>query len=314
VSILETFSKRQKRLENKGKQNIYRYEDFPQPFRVQLIRIWESAIGQYMMPSIYGVTPSPAARFWKFIHDTLAREHGVFALANGFDTPDVECKTYVLRADTAGTLDIIELSFRVIDRVVRELNVFDGGSASITQTADDAIEELNHRFREHGLGFQFMGGIIVRLDSEFLHSQVCEPALSLLNSEDFNGPADEFLGAFEHYRHGRKKEAVADALKALESTMKAICTKRRWDFSPHTTAKPLLDILFAKGLIPAELASHFAGLRSALESGLPTISNRTSRHGQGINPIELPGHVAAYALHLTAADIVFLIEADKAMK
>jgi hypothetical protein len=313
VSIFERFSTRQKRIEKAGKQDVYQYDDFPKQFRVQVTYILTSALGRYVKRDFY----SPrSTEFWKYIRDTLGRELGVYSLANRKwpVTPDVECLDFVLQSDGDGLLDMIELAFKVIDRAVRRLSHTEMEESEIQQTPDDAIEELNHRFREHALGYQYMGGKIVRLDSEFLHAEVSAPALSLLNSEGFDGPADEFLRAFEHYRHGRKKEAVADALKAFESTMKAICVKRRWNFLPTATAKPLLDVLFSNGLIPAELDSHFAGLRTALESGLPTISNRTSRHGQGLNPIELPSHVAAYALHLTAADIVFLIEANKALK
>jgi len=117
------------------------------------------------------------------------------------------------------------------------------------------------------------------MDSQFAHAEVVKPALSLLNAAGFDGPADEFLRAFEHYRHGRRKEAVAEALKAFESTMKAICVARKWSHAPNATARPLMDILFQNGLIPGELESHFAGLRAAMESGLPTLSNKTSRHG-----------------------------------
>jgi hypothetical protein len=75
-----------------------------------------------------------------------------------------------------------------------------------------------------------------------------------------------------------------------------------------------MDILFSKRLAPPEMESHFAGLRSAMESGLPTLANRTSRHGQGPTSVEIPSHYAAYALHLVASNIVFLIECHKAMK
>jgi hypothetical protein len=67
-----------------------------------------------------------------------------------------------------------------------------------------------------------------------------KPALALLNSAGFDGPADEFIRAFDHYRHGRNKEAVAEALKSFESTMKTICAARKWTPPPHATAKPLL--------------------------------------------------------------------------
>jgi hypothetical protein len=211
-----------------------------------------------------------------------------------------------------GALDIIELSFRVIDRVIRDLAPGDAENARISQSADDAIEELNHRFLQHGVGYQYVEGQIVRVDSQFAHAEVVKPALALLNSPGFEGPEEEFLRAFDHYRHGRNKEAVAEALKAFESTMKAICKARNWAVSPTATAKPLMDVLFGNGLIPSELASHFSGLRSAMESGLPTISNRTSRHGQGAVPTDVPPYLAAYALHLAGANIILLIEAHGA--
>jgi len=51
-----------------------------------------------------------------------------------------------------------------------------------------------------------------------------------------------------------------------------------------------------------------------MESGLPTLANRTSRHGQGVTPVEIPPHFAAYALHLVASNIVFLVECHKTKK
>ena len=159
-----------------------------------------------------------------------------------------------------------------------------------------------------------MDGELVRVDSQFIHAEAVKPALALLHECGFDGPVEEFMRGFEHYRHGRNKEAVADALKSFESTMKAICKARRWSCPSNATAKPLIDIMFQNKLIPSDLESHFAGLRAAMESGLPTISNRTSRHGQGPEPVSLPPHIAAYALHLVAANIVLLVQAHKALK
>ena len=62
------------------------------------------------------------------------------------------------------------------------------------------------------------------------------------------------------------------------------------------------------------LASHFSGLRSVLESGLPTVRNKQGGHGQGENPVVIPSYLAAYALHLAASNIVMLLEAHKALK
>ena len=143
------------------------------------------------------------------------------------------------------------------------------------------------------------------------------PALQLLNDsgDGFSGPLEEFLHAHERYRKGAYKDAVVSACKSFESTLKAICTRMSWPFDPHNdTAKSLMEKTFAEGLIPKYLQTEFTSLRSILESGVPTIRNKTSGHGQGAVPSSLPEHFVAFVLHLTASNIVFLIESLKALK
>jgi hypothetical protein len=152
------------------------------------------------------------------------------------------------------------------------------------------------------------------LDAQFIHAEVVKPALALLCTTGFEGPADEFLKAFEHHRHGLDKEATTEVLKAFESTMKAICTIRRWKFESMATAKKLIETVMDNGLIPRELESHFTALRSVMESGLPTVRNKRSGHGQGAVPVKVPPYLTAYSLHLAAANIVLLVEAHKALK
>ena len=181
-----------------------------------------------------------------------------------------------------------------------------------SELADAAIGELNERFREHGVGYQF-DREIVRVDSQLLHAEVVKPALSLLRSPEYKGAQAEFLAAHSHYRHGRSKEAIAECLKALESVMKAISAKRGWKHDAKATAKPLLDVLFNNGLIPAFWAQHFGGLRAVLESGVPTARNNLSGHGQGVTVKPVPEHIVGFILHSTASVIVFLAEAEKAL-
>jgi len=316
MGIFDTFSKRQKRLEKSGQQDIYQYDTLPAPFRVQVVYIWKTAIGRYYSPQAFAHDdPSPSNTVWRIIHDTLARELGLAVLAGDRNSdPKERCILFLGQANTSGALDIIELSFRTIDGGIRRMNDYAKQDAGITQDADSAIEELNHRFREHSIGYQYVEGKLVRLDSQFAHAEIVTPALTLLNASGFDGPADEFIRAFDHYRHERNKEAISEALKSFESTMKAIFAARGWPLPPVPTAQPLIKVLFEKGLIPAKLESHFSGLRSAMESGLPTISNSMSRHGQGATPTTIPPHFAAYALHLLASNIVFLVEAHKALK
>ena len=118
------------------------------------------------------------------------------------------------------------------------------------------------------------------------------------------------MKAHEHYRHDRPKETINECLKALESVMKSICDKRKWRYDNKAGARKLIDICFANGLVPEFWQSHFTALRSTLESGVPAARNRVGGHGQGATPTSVPRHVAAYALHMTAAAIVFLAEAE----
>jgi hypothetical protein len=130
----------------------------------------------------------------------------------------------------------------------------------------------------------------------------------------FSGPLEEFLAAHSRYRRGEYKEATADALKAFESTLKSICTVRRWAYDPQKdTASKLLQIVFDNKLVPSWVQSQFTSLKSVLEAGVPTVRNKTSGHGQGPTPTALPVHFAEFVMHLTASNIVFLIKCHQAM-
>lgn len=312
MSVFDIFSKRQKRLRGEV-PDVYSYDNLPDPLKVQIIQIWEAALGT---AQAYADMQRGPLRAYSFIVGTLRHEYGVFSLV-GPQAPEVgnavsELFAFFLGERTADkALDAVELCFRVIDTATRESRYRQLDDASAR--ADAAIEELNARFREHGVGYQFVEGKIVRLDSELLHVEVVKPALSLLRAPEYAGAQEEFLKAHEHYRHQRMKEALAECLKALESVMKAICAKRNWSHDPNATSKTLIDVLFAKGLIPFFWSGHFSALRSTLESGVPTARNKLGGHGQGAQVVEVPDYLVAYVLHQTASAIVFLAEADKAL-
>ncbi len=138
----------------------------------------------------------------------------------GFGEPESasekRCAKYLLKSPSVGqALDLIEVVFRYIDKTVQRY------------TADKAINELNERFRRAGVGYQFENGKIFRVDSELIHSEVVRPALRYLQEEGFEGPREEFMLAHEHYRAGRRKEAITNANNAFESMLKTICDQRR---------------------------------------------------------------------------------------
>lgn len=135
----------------------------------------------------------------------------------------------------------------------------------------------------------------------------------LLSDPRYHGAQEEFLNAHRHYREGNYKECLTDCLKSFESTMKAICEIRKWTYSKTDTAKTLIDICFKNGLIPAMLQAQLNALQIVLESGVPTLRNKMGGHGQGAIPILVPQHVAAYTLHLTAANVVLLANSERGL-
>jgi hypothetical protein len=155
------------------------------------------------------------------------------------------------------------------------------GRNNAAKLADDAIEELTARFKEHGVGFQFVAGKVIRVDSELVHTEVVKPALALLQRAEYKGAQAEFLKAHEDYRHGNTKDALSACLKAFESTMKSICDKRGWRYDARATSKTLIEICFNNGLVPAFWAQHFSSLRAMLETAVPTVRHRLADTDKG---------------------------------
>lgn len=317
MGINDLYSKRKKRIERGNQPEVYQYTDLPIEFRRQVIHIWLSAMGAYRQPEPFIGNAPLVSRFWHEIHDSFARELGLFHLGSGFQNPFEQCQSFLLDKNTPidNVLDLIEFTFRHIDSVVRKLlrNYQHRYELEVSQLPDDAISELNHRFREYEIGYQYCNGQIIRVDSGFIHAEVVVPALSLLSSQHFKGAEQEFRNAHEHYRKQEYKDAIVDALNAFESTMKTICDKRGWVYSKTASAKELINVVLENELVPKYLQTHLSSLRAVLESGVPTVRNKTSGHGQGSQPVNVPEYLAAYVLHLTASNVVLLVEAYQSL-
>ena len=310
MPIFDIFSKRQKRLRGDF-PDVYTYEDLPRPLKVQIVHIWTDTLG--IDDSYAGKMVNDA---YRKIVKNLRNEHGVFSLHDkrgGHSTYFEELQDFFLtEQDVEKALDAVEVSFVVIDYATRERDYLYRDDAS--EKADEAIKDLNIRFKEHGVGYQFISSQIIRVDSEYLHSEVVKPALKLLAQSYYAGAQKEFLKAHEHYRKGNAEDALSNCLKAFESVMKSICNKQGWTVDKKATASPLIKACLDNGLIPSFWEQHYHSLRSLLESGVPTGRNNLSGHGQGTSPRIVPDYLAAYMLHMTAAAIVFLADAEKHLK
>lgn len=314
----DLYSKRRRR-EAGDVPDVYSYE-IPGNLRVQIIHIWGDALGN---PNRIHDASGNMRGAYQQIVEVLRREYGVFALhPETYDPNDprfafaelckffLDTKGFINTSATDKALDVIELTFRVVDTFTRQFEYLYRQNAD--EIADAAIEELNARFKEHSVGYFYSDQTIMRVDSELVHAEAVKPALIVLRQKGFASAQSEFLAAHAHYRSGKNSEALVEAYKAFESTMKIICTKRKWNFDKAKGAAELVKVCLDKGLIPPYWQSHFSGLRSILESAIPTPRNKQGGHGAGAQPVHKPpDELVAYVLHVTAATMLFLTEAER---
>lgn len=310
MPVFDIFSKRQKRSRDEV-PDVYQYETIPQELRVQVVHILRDVFGK-LYRGFSGGWYGDAVKAYEFIHKALCREYGKFTLGDSYDSDQEAIHNFLLQTEeTEKAVDVIEFSFQFIDRYVRKN---EHEFREMKMSPDGAIEELNRRFHEHGIGYRYESGFIVRVDSQLLHTEVVRPTLTMLSNPMYKGANAEFLSAHEHYRKRRYKECLNDCLKAFESCIKAICEKRRWSYNDSDGASRLVSIVFERELIPTFMQSHFSALRNTLEAGVPTVRNRLSGHGQGRIEVPVPESIAGYVLHLTASNILLLARADEEMK
>ena len=341
MAIYNLFSKRQKKLRAKF-PDIYQYEEIPQKFRVQVIHIMDAIENTPLFHRFNNVED-----FYFNAHKKLCEEYGEFTLM-----PDVNSHKqaifnfFVSQKDYEKVLDVIEVIFQNIQVLLNEFNLNDKEKSSSQQseTINDlsdfekqslknmkaidnylqeernqtqvyinkAIEDLNQRFKESGIGYAFQNGELIRIDSQFIHSEAVKPVLVLLaNEKYYEGVNQEFLKAHEHYRHKRYKECLVECCKAFESLMKAICEKRKWNYNQNDTASKLIKTCFDNKLIPSYMDNQIASLKQILGSGVSTIRNKEGGHGQGAEISEVSEYLASYCLHLTASNLLFLANCEK---
>jgi hypothetical protein len=306
MAVYDIYSKRKKRLAGQV-PDVYTYDNIPLALRNQIVFVADDIVND-----VFGHTLKE--NVYDFISRTLSREWGTpFLIPHG----DLyECDKEVRKAicevvDTDHCLDIVELILQVSHDHVNDDN--NGTPPSAKEALDLHVEELNYRFKEHGIGYEYSNAQIIRIDSQLLHAEVVKPAIALLSEPGFEGAHDEFLAAHEHFRHRRYKEALNDALKAFESTIKVIAGIRHWPINKGDTANKLVKACMDNGLIPAYYQSHISALTNLLVGGVPGIRNAEGGHGQGAVVKEIDPHVVAYTLHMTASAIVLFVQSYKAL-
>ena len=164
MQFLKLFSERQKELRGEIPDG-YKYETIPPELRHQVIHIWQEAFGGPEPATMGGLYyPSDTAAVYEFIHKTLSYHYGELILGGSHDSDFDSIHNFFLQMEEAEkVIDVIELSFQYMDQRYSRIS------------SDEAIAQLNYWFRRRGVGYQFESGQIIRVDSEFIHSEVVKP-------------------------------------------------------------------------------------------------------------------------------------------
>ena len=240
----------------------------------------------------------------------MAETLGKVWLIPGSTTP-AHAVIQFITAEGTSTLQVLDVTEVIIHKCRSWIDSSDETEKAIAQRVDRACVEINQRFRQHFLAYRIQDDLVIRIDSQYLHKEVTDKAFVLLHAHDFEGALDEFMRAHKHYLDAEPRKAIAAAHSAFESTLKTICERTGWAYQKERDgARRLIDlVLRERELIPAILQPGLRKYLEALEQGLPVVGNQKGRHGQGSMPDAPPDSIVAYALHLSAANIVLLVEA-----
>ena len=206
--IYNIFSKRQKKLRNEN-PDVYQYNMLPNEFRIQTVHIFNDILGDQKDAEEYPIL----YEVFSHARKVLLKEYGKFYLRNKYDSPYQDIIEFFLNeSDTERVLDVIEIIFKLTEHLAGKHSsgkiVLNDWGRTTQTTVKNGVVELNQRFKEHGIGYEYDNGKIIRIDSQVIHSEVIKPVLNLLVDKKFQGANEEFLKAHEHYRHKRYKECL----------------------------------------------------------------------------------------------------------
>lgn len=281
----------------------YIYDNFPQSSRNQFFTIINSVF-QVIKQKYHASTDVPME-----LCKIFAQEKGLKCISGKVYISDNSIRALEMYIDECNDEDFLDLvdfiyGYFISNKKIQKAFYIYSDENNFFQ---DAIDELNLRLKQNSLGYEFLNGEIIKKTNTFTHENIVKPALKLLVDEDFRGAEKEYLLAFEDYRKGENANAILNAVKAFESTMKIICSKLGYAYDKDKdTAKKLIKILEDNDFYPTYLNNHMNNIRTTLESGAPTVRNKTAGHGQGTSVQNVSDEYVEYVLNLVATNIVFL--------
>ena len=315
MPVFETFAQRKRMQARASQPDVYVYDEVPPHLRHQICLALAEGIGRYHdFTGNEFHTPPNANDFWEHIDRICRKELPSYLSHTTERNLAVRFFNYVQRVqEIDDLLSGIEVGCALLS-IIDDSYPNALHERSAVMTAANALEEINLRFTQHSVGYQFEGRQLVRIDSKLTHAEVIKPALSLLTAPIFAKAEKEFQTAYRHYRTGEYKDCVTAANRAYESMLKAICEAKGWEYGKGDRASDLITKVNNGGLFTHDFDQSFNAFIAMLKAGLPAVRNNAGGHGESPASAAVSIQIARFALNLTATNMVFLAESYEAIK
>lgn len=272
--------------------DVWTYDNLPKNVRVQ---IWQTFMDSY------------ARRYAEEICKILRHELGVETLTYqtywSFDDKwDYEDE---LRDCFFADITNARLAFSIVEYIsifIKSLN---------TQDSKKEINEINYRLKEARIGYEFNtdANMLIKKSDEAVYKLSIEPAFHLLSDLKFKESIDNFAKAFSDYQSGTTKDlenAITNALKALESTIKNICKLKGYEFNEEKPLKDQVAVLKNKKFLPEKYSNYFDKITDLIIA-VAAPRNKTAGHGQSDEAADtVDEKLVEFVLAQVASVIVFL--------
>ena len=150
------------RTQDHGKKTDALNYELPRELRVQIVQIWQKGFG----PS-ERFHPGPDMAYHE-INRILCEEHMMLQLPQASHCPLPLCgiiaEYFVNIEDTAKALDVVQVVFTTMEKMLHKIN--DGHGDAFYKSrfqSSEIIDELNRRFSEKNVGYQYRQGRIEKI-------------------------------------------------------------------------------------------------------------------------------------------------------
>lgn len=263
------------------------------PNRARLFEVPEKRLARELGAMALGRRPTPEQRTMDFLgepYDLWNDSHG---------DPDSYIK---LR------LSLLELLFREAETMLREYApkndvaswwaLLQKRTTPPKNAIEDALQatmagiaELNARFREAGLPFEYHNGLIQRIDDELTTNQIERPFWSMVSSSKLANVDSDIKEALDR-RDSGKPDAAFHALRALESVLKILSDDLG---RTRNTEKGAAD--FVDNLVSAKLGRYIDTWEAeAIKSLFRDIRNPLGHGAGNSQPLALNSEQTTWAI------------------